>query len=366
MAWIATAAGGASLLGGIASSIIGSNASDKAAKTQTDAISKQQKFVFQNLDPSVIGPLATQADYANAVNRLVAQGHLDPALLDARYGAEGSIRDQLGKLGVQPATVSDQAVLEAIGGPNVSGQSKQNLIAAGNADLTSATPGKDELIQAAMAQIKQGATLPPDVQAELVKAGLENSGMVTQNASGQGAGGQILRTILGTAGIQLQQQRQTQAANLLSAAQALDTQKKQTATGLLTAAQNLEQSRAGILQNLFPNLSNVQLSNLVGTQQALNTSNSMLPNAGLSGNDVANIWLARVGATNKLTQSAADINAQNAINQGNFQSNLAGVAAKGASSAIPSIPSAFSTVSGWFGGGPSYSQQQILGGGGQV
>lgn len=341
--------------GSIAGAIIGGKASDKATNIQNKAIGKQQQFVFQNLNPSVIGPMATQADYANAVNRLVAQGQLDPALLDARYGAEGSIRDQLGKLGVQPAQVSDQAVLEALNGGSVaSGQSKANLLAAGNADLTSPTAGKDQLIQAAMDQIKQGATLPPDVQAELVKAGLENAGMVTQNASGQGVGGNILRTILGTAGIQLQQQRQTQAANLLAAAQALDTQKKQTATGLLTAAQNLEQGRASILQNLFPNLSNVQLANLAGTQGAFNTANSALPNGGLSGTDVANLWLARVGATNQLTQAAANNNAQNAINQGVAQSNLAGGAAKGASAILGAV-SPFAGIGGLSSLGPGWA-----------
>ena len=323
--------------GSIVGTILGGKASDNATNIQNKAIGKQQQFIFQNLNPSVIGPMATQADFANAVNRLVAQGQLDPALLDVRYGAEGSLRDQLGKLGVQPAQVSDQAVLEAINGGNVAGASKANLIAAGNADLTAPTAGKDQLIKAAMDQIKAGATLPPDVQAELVKAGLENAGMVTQNASGQGVGGQILRTVLGTAGIQLQQQRQTQAANLLAAAQALDTQKKQTATGLLTAAQNLEQSRAGILQNLFPNLTNVQLANLAGTQGAFNTANSSLPNGGLSGTDVANLWLARVGATNQLTRDAATNNAQNAINQGVMQGNLAGGAAKGASALLGAV-----------------------------
>jgi len=336
--------------GSIAGAIIGSNASDNAANAQTSAINKQQQFVFQNLNPSVIGPLATQADYANAVNRLVAQGQLDPALLDSRYGSENSIRDQLNTLGVQPATVSNQAVLEAINGPNVSGESKQNLVNTGNTDLTSPTPGKDALIQAAMGQLNAGATLPPDVQAELVKAGLENAGMVTQNASGQGAGGQILRTILGTAGINLQQQRQTQAANLLGAAQALDTQKKQTATGLIGAAQNLEQSRASILQNLFPNLSNVQLANLAGTQGVLGTSNSMLPNGGLSGSDVANLWLARVGATNQLTQAAANVKAQNALNQGVAQSNLAGASARGLASGVSAI-GGLGGLGGLFGGG---------------
>lgn len=339
--------------GSIAAAKLSADALKKATQMQIDALNKQRDFVFSNLDPTVIGPMATQADYANAINRLVQQGQLDPSLLKARYGSEKSIEEQLGEIGQKSGQVSDQAVLEALNPSPAAAQGRADLAAAGAADLAAPTAGKDELIAAAMKELQAGATLPPDVQAELVKAGLENAGMVTQNASGQGVGGRLLRTILGSAGIQLKQQRQQQAAGLLTAAQALDTQRKQTATGLLTASQNLEQSRAAILQQLFPNLANTQLANLAGTQGVLNQSNAMLPNAGLSGTDVANIWLARVGATNQLAQSAANAAAQGQIAQGTAYGNLAGGAAKAASS----IPSAWQTISGWFGGPKSSSSE---------
>ncbi len=333
---------GAAALGGVASGIIGSKASSDAAKTQTDALAKQRNFVFKNLDPSIIGPQATQADFANAINRLVEQGKLDPALLETRYSSEGSIKDQLAKIGQDSGTISRQAISEAIN-PTLG----KSLNAAGEADLAAPTAGKDQLIAAAMDELKQGATLPPDVQAELVKAGLENSGMVTQTAGGQGTGGQILRTILGTAGLQLKQQREQQAAANLTAAQALDTQRKQTATGLLTAGQNLEQSRAAILQNLFPSLASTQLANLGGAASTFGVANSALPNAGLSGTDVANLWLARVGATNQLAQSSANITAQNQINQGQILNTTLGGLTRAAGST--QLPAAFKTVSGWFG-----------------
>lgn len=330
MSFAATAIGGASLLGGVASSLISSNASKTATDMQTNALNRQRQFVFQNLNPSVIAPQASQADFANAVNRLVTQGQLDPSLLTARYGAEGSIASQLQKLGVQPAMVSNEAVSEALNPIPGIAQGQAGLASAGNTELAAPTAGKDQLISAALDELKQGATLPPDVQAELVKAGLEKSGMVTQNASGQGVGGQILRTILGTAGINLQQQRQQQAAGLLSSAQTLDTQRQQAASGLLSSAQNLAQSRASILQSLFPSLASTQLSNLAGTQNVLTQSNNLLPNGGLSGTDVANIWLSRVGATNQLAQSAANTAAQGALAQGNIYGNLAGNVAKSA------------------------------------
>src|SRR5207247_1103622 len=118
------------------------------------------------------------------------------------------------------------------------------------------------------------------------------SGMVTQSASGKGVGGQITRELIGHEALQLKAQREQQASNLTA------------------AAQNLETQRQNILQQLFPRLADVQLANLKGVQSVLNQSNSMMPNAGLSGSDIANIWLARVGATNQLAQSAADAQAR--------------------------------------------------------
>jgi hypothetical protein len=145
--------------------------------------------------------------------------------------------------------------------------------------------------------------------------------MVTGHASGQGIGGQQLRTILGTAGIQLEQQRQQQAS------------------GLLTSAQNLENSRQNILQGLFPSLNQTQLSNLGAQGNVLNESAGMLPNAGLGGQAITNVMLARVGATNQLAQSAAAAGAQGAMAQGQIWGNAAGALGSTAARAIPSIPS---------------------------
>jgi hypothetical protein len=98
------------------------------------------------------------------------------------------------------------------------------------------------------------------------------------------------------------------------------------------------------LQNLFPRLSQTQLANLGGAQGNLGVSNSLLPNAGLTGSNVANVWLARVGATNQLAQSAAQVQAQGTMGQ----ATAWGQALGGASSAIGSaIPTAWNTASGW-------------------
>lgn len=281
---------------------------------QIDALNQQRQFVFNNLNPNTVQAQATAADVQNANARLQLQGVTDPALLAARYQSEAQLLNQGGQIGVQSGQVADQATKEALAG----------------------TPGmqdaKNKLVDEALNQLKAGATLPPDVEAQMVQAGLESSGMVTGAASGRGIGGQQLRTILGTAGIQLQQQRQKQAADLLA------------------SAQNLENSRQNILQGLFPSLSATQLNNLGGSAKVLGTSASMLPDAGLGGQAITNVMLARVGATNQLAQSAANAGAANAMGQGAIWGNAVGGASSALGRAIPSI-----NFGGSGGGGNPYA-----------
>jgi diguanylate cyclase (GGDEF)-like protein len=55
-----------------------------------------------------------------------------------------------------------------------------------------------------MVEMEAGATLPPDVQAELVKAGLERSGSVSGAAGSPGFGGNIIRKLIGQEALKLQ------------------------------------------------------------------------------------------------------------------------------------------------------------------
>lgn len=295
-------------IGQVAGAALQADAVKTATRMQIDALREQRNFVFNNLDPNVVNAQATAGDIQNAYARLALQGQIDPALLQARYQSEGNLLNQGAQIGQQSGAVGTEAMREALAGTK------------GMEDT------KNQLVDAALKQLQAGATLPPDVENQLVQAGLEQSGMVTQGASGRGIGGQMLRTVLGTAGVQLQMQRQQQAAQLAQ------------------SAQNLENSRQNILQDLFPRLAQTQLQNLGGTQSVLGTSASMLPNAGLSGTNIANIWLARVGATNQLAQSAADAAARGTMGQATAWGNALGGAGSAIGSAIP-------TISGWFGGG---------------
>jgi len=272
--------------GSIASASIQASAVKDAAKLQIDALNKQKDFVYQQLQPQVINEQATSADIENAKNKLALQSQIDPSLLAARYTGENQYAQQVGQIGQAPAdVVAQQATNEALdqGATGVAAQMKQKLI------------------DAAMQEMNAGATLPPDVQAELVKAGLERTGMVTGSArSTPGIGGNIVRSMIGERALALKAQRQQQAV------------------GLTGAAQNLETSRNSLLQSLFPGLSQLQAQNQALSSGAVKTSEATMPEAGLTGQSIANIWLARVGATNQLAQSQADAASKAAMAQGSI------------------------------------------------
>lgn len=301
-------------VGAVAGAAIQANAIENAAEAQIRALERQRQFVFQQLDPATIGGQATMADLDQIRNRLSAQALFDPSLLQARYNASDAILKGAGELGSESAAtrVGGVAAGEAVAGIK------------GMGDL------KTRLIDEALNEINAGATLPPDVQAELVKAGLERSGQVTGRAGATGLGGNVLRELIGTAGLALKAQRQERAAKLAGDAQAL------------------EESRQRILGTLFPNLSTVQLNQLAGQQSVLNQSNAMVPEVGLSGQDVANIWLARVGATNQLAQSAADAQARAGMGIAQAWQQGLGNAVGYAANALPSTSNLGTSLGNWW------------------
>ena len=304
-------------VGQIAGSAIQASSAKKITKMQLQALEDARNFLFSNLDPSVVGSSALAADISNAKNRLAEQATLDPDLLASRYETEGRIRKQAGELGLTSKAVQDQAVAEALGSPSTAAQ------------------GKQALIDAALNELSAGATLPSDVQAELVKAGLEKGGMVTGTAEGRGTGGRVTRELIGSAGLALKQQRQQQAAALLG------------------QAQNLENSRSQILGQLFPSLAQTQLGVLGGEQSVLNQSNAIMPNAGLSGSDVANLWLARVGASSALSRDAANVAARGAQGVAQAWQPAIGAASNFAANALPTFKQA---VTGGGNSQPSFDE----------
>lgn len=289
-------AGGAIVAGAVTADGIKS-----AERSQLAAIQKSLENVNAGMDPNTVSDIATTAGQKQAVSQLALQKLIDPSLAETRQVAGADILKSV----------------QDINNPN----SNSNLVAQAATDnalngFGGLDQGKSALIQAALDQIKAGATLPPDVQAEFVKAGLERAGGATGAATGTGLGGNILRNVLGTAGLNLQMQRQSQAA------------------GLLQQAGVLQQQKTNTLQTLFPSLAQTQLANLTGTSNALDLSNKMVPNTGLSATDTANLWLQRIGAQNALYTGKGTVEAQSKLGQAQAWAQAIGTAANSIGSMV--------------------------------
>jgi hypothetical protein len=281
-----------SAAGSIASAKMQADAIEDATRMQVEALERQRQFVFQNLKPSRVSEAARAADIERTESRLALQQRIDPALLATRFVSQEKLFE-LAKEGAESA------------GDQVAAQLFEEVSAAPDARLGQL---RDQLLDQALEEIEGGATLPPDVQAELVKAGLEKSGTVGTGTSSRGLAGQISRKLIGNEALALKRARQEQAVRLG------------------TAAEDIQARRLGILGSVFPTLKNLQTQNIQQQQALFQTANQAVPEAGLGGSDVANIFLARVGATNQLAQSAADAAARGAIQQaGALQQMVGGV-----------------------------------------
>lgn len=271
-------------IGGLISAGRTEDAVNAATTLQVKSLQKVLDNISSQMTSEQIQAIAQKIGGQTAAASLELQRQLDPGLAAARTGGAAAMNTALDRLMAPNAdvqAVQSEAVRQAM---------------TGAAGVPAAV---DQLVAQAKQELAAGATLPPDVQAELVKAGLEQSGQVTGGASAQGVGGTMLRTILGSAGLQLKQQRQDQAQKMLQ------------------TASNLNAQRQQILSNLFPALATTQLQTglgqLSGAQNAVTTANALMPVSGISGSDAANIWLQRLGATNKAMTDMAQVKASGVL-----------------------------------------------------
>lgn len=283
--------------GQVAGAAISANSMKKATSMQIEALEKQARKVYAELDPSVLAGQTLDQDIANAKSRLGLQAITDPALAQSRFVGQNQMLDQLLNLGQSGSDEVAQLALESARGAS-----------------PQLTKLKNQLIDTALSELQAGSSLPPGVQAELVKAGLEQGALVSGSTDPRGIAGPAARKLIGERALQLQNERQMKAA------------------GLATTAAELERARTGLLANLFPTLQGQDLNKLSANQSAVSLSNALVPQAGLTGGDILNITSARVGAGNQLAQQQADASAALASGLG----NIWGKAVGGATAALTS------------------------------
>lgn len=314
----AIALGGVIAGAGIYSAVARKDAADKAAKAQKDAVKKQNKLLNQ-LDPTALNDLAKKFDKDRAVNRLAFQKEIDPEVAQLRE-------------------LSKKQLLESAQIDPTSRQSNQLANKLFN-EVKTQDPRiealKDSILANAQSELSAGAALPPEFQAELVRAGIENGGQSGIGFDKSAIGGGTAR-LLGAAGIELQRQRQQQGLELTR------------------AAEELQNTRVNILASVFPKLRDLEISNRNEAASNLALSNSMIPEVGMSGADAVNAQIAKVKGKAGLVQQTGQIRANQAIAEGEQNAAIAGSIASGVSAAAGAYTGGMGGGGSSGGGGPTY------------
>lgn len=301
------------------------SAADKAATAQKNALKGQQRILKDELSFERINQAATDADELRANNRKELQQRIDPELAQLR---------QLGK----------ERLLEEANRPNASLESTQvaKTLFEENKDADPRlTALKDSIIQRAQQELSAGATLPPEFQSELVRAGVEQGSQAGFRVDSKTVGGTIARA-LGLGGIQLQQQRQQQAA------------------GLAGAATNIQESRANILASIFPSIKAAEEERRKNALTDFGIGESTLPESGLTGREAASIQQNRGNTLLKIRGERGKVSAQQALAAGEANAAYIGAGTSFVTSALGAYGSgggggAIGGASG-SGGGGGYGQ----------
>ncbi len=307
---------------GAYSAVAAHDAAKKGANAQKKAVQSQEKLL-KKLDPGALNNLAQDFDRQRAQNRIALQKEIDPEV--------GELRD-----------ISKKQLLERALTPASERQSN-TLASKLYSEVKTEDPRlvalKNTILERAKSELDAGASLPPEFQGELVRAGLENGAQSGVGIGKPAIGGGVAR-LLGAAGIQLEQQRQ------------------QSALQLTAAAQDMTNSRINILSSVFPRLRELEAADRNESIANLQLAENMLPESGLSGQEAVNIKIGTSKAKAALLQQRANIKAGEAQADAQFNSALAQTAA----STISSAAGAYGSYSGGAGagagagGGANYGQ----------
>lgn len=294
-------------------------AADKAAKAQKNALKGQKKILNEELSYDKVNQQAVAAERQRAKDRIALQEEIDPELAQLR---------QLGK----------QKLLEQAKQPGASEQSVQvanQLFAEFQKPDQGLEKLKDQIISKAQEDLARGATLPPEYQAELVRAGISTGAQAGLKPVQSTIGGKVAQA-LGSAGINLEHQRTAEAA------------------GLANTANDLESSRARLLESIFPTISTSEATQRQIAASTFGIGEQTLPQAGLTGQEAANLQINKGNTLMKIRGKRGAISAQQALAHGEANAAYIQAGAQFASSALGSY--------GGGGGGGAGGIGSLLGG----
>lgn len=272
-------------------------AADAAAKRQKQGIDKISKEVAKKGSPDWLNNIAQKADTERAKGRIANQMEVDPEL--------GKLR-QLGK-----EQMLSQASIDE--GSKQSSQLADTLFNSTQNEDPQLAQLRKSLATQAQSELDAGANLPATYQAELMRAGL-NRGSQAGIAMNKNSIGGPLATVLGSAGIQLQKQRQEAAMNLAN------------------SSNSLYNSRINVLSSVFPKLRDLESQRRVEAAQNFQMADQAMPEYGLTGREMVNLEQSKNDKLNNLKMAKTNIQAQQQVNKGEYTGAMIGAAAKGVSS----------------------------------
>jgi hypothetical protein len=285
------AAGIVGIGAGIGTSILQNDANQSALSAQQNALNQ-----LKTLDIPTLEKMASDQDLAKYKADFDAQAKIDPNFAAMRTQGSQGILDAL-KLDASGKSLADTSLKGFSDAAGKNSAANQPII--------------DSLLAQAKQELSAGATLPPEFQAELVRSGLETNGQGGLNIDGRGAAGTNIRTLVGSAGLQLQAQRRQQAQSMTGTASALQTQ---------------QQNALAELSQLSNNLTNSKMNRGV---TATTMGNATVPSIGLTGGDAVNMSIANTNLDNNRTQAIGNVNASRALSTGAMWTGILGAGTGG-------------------------------------
>ena len=269
---------------GTAASIAERFTDEKAMKeayaAQRNGINAQRKQLTEDYDLSRITLLTQQYDKGYLDRRVALQKEYEPEMYAAGQQARKDIlaQSQTPVSGLESTRVANQLFKENIEANPELERLQKNVIARANDVL------------------EMGGTLPPEYQAELMRAGVGQSAQAGIKPTGRSVGG-VISTVLGSAGENLRQSRSAEAGKLAD------------------TAKNLEESRAKILSSIFPTIQSSEREGLSRSAAIFNLANTTEAGTGtgLTGREVLNLDLGARQAKRELNQQKYNLDAWRAL-----------------------------------------------------
>lgn len=283
MAFVATAIGAVTSIGG---AIIGADAKRKAANAMGDAINSMKP-----LDIEELKTLASDTDIERFKRQFEVQRENDPTF--------AALRDQ-GGAALLRGLIEDGAGTSSAD-TSYKAASEEAAKGRGETDLFI-----KDLLDRAKADLDAGATLPPEFQAELVKAGLESAGSQGLSIEGRGAAGSEIRRLLGSEGLALKERRETSARTNLGAAATLRENRMKALSELATLGSNLSTAKAS------------------RATSAAAVGSAAVPAIGLTGADAVKFSAANTDFENQRKLALGGVKGNKALNNGAMFSSILG------------------------------------------